>query len=402
MMAKQKDSGFKDLNMLRADSIDTSDHDDFEDIRDNKGKLSLMPTSSFALSIKQKKDKEYDTLEKRLKRIADERKQSEDLLEKASKKEAASAFKDQKKTGKKKKENIIKMMFNDRDEEEKNKSDDDDDKTYVDKRRLKKGKKNRVVAVKDTAGTTIESKLGQRFSPMLQQYLDIVEELDDIAEEIKQDLEVSKAKNQYRASQVSNLISLKTNKMRAISDMTSMAKTISDLELKYSKEQKGKEDDESSSKRVTKFGVAVLQGVYDDEFEKIAGKKKKKKKDRDDDDDDDTDFDDDEVREERKRASDKMALKLTQGDYGFKFNKHQKNIDIEGKYSIAIVTDNEDDPEDDYKFIILDKHGERRKDWEKDRSELMPKKKDVKLKFYIDKLKAIDKFTGTSYKIIVR
>jgi hypothetical protein len=376
---------------LEDNVIDYNDYN-VKKLKDDLEEVKFQPSVKMAMRIGKNKIEKVeslnlDNLEAKLNMIAKEKQKVEKSVEKAEKKEDSLKFKKAKKKKKKQKEQQIRLMFSGTQDSMETDSEEDSEPIVV--------VKNNVV--KNTEGTILDNNIGKRFGHLYAKQIDDYEYISKIVDEIKEDLSVSQSKNMYRTSQVSNLLSALGQKRTLLKDMTDMAKTISDLELKYAKEERtNKEESGNDDGLASKIGVSIVRGLYDDVFEENIKKKKKssKKRKEDDDDDDEDDMDVSSKKDASRRLAERIAKNVV-------FSNYERNIDIEGEYKICVIAD-KDEPKDDWKFIIVDEDGERRKDWEKERPELIPNKKEAKMKFLVDKLKASDTRTGKSYKLILK
>lgn len=376
---------------LHDDIIDYND-DRLKKLKDNK-EVIIEPSVKMALRMSKKKSKEaeeaveslnLDSLEAKLSMIAKEKQKAEKIVEKAKKQEDGLKFKKAKKKKKKEQEQKIRLMFSATPDT----VEEGDEGEAATKLEVVKNK-----LVKDTAGTILDSNIGKRFAPLYKMQIEDYERINFILKDLEDDLKTSPSKNMYRSSQTSNLLTALGQKRTLLKDMTDMAKTVSDLELKYAKEERStKEASGNDDQLAARIGSSIVRGLYDDVFEETIKKKKKSKKknDEDDDDDDEIDFD------SKKDASNFLAKRIAKEVI---FSDYEKNIDIEGEYNICVLAD-KDEPEKEWKFIITDEDGERRKDWEKERPELLPNKKNSKMKFKLDKMKAYDR--GRKYELILK
>lgn len=374
--------------------------DDVLELNDKKVKklgseiTELKPSLKLAMRMNNQKVKiaeslDVGSLETRLEIIAKEKKKALIENEKLEKEERLSVFGKEKKKKKKERVKNLRMMFS---APESDVEEVDEEGNQISGFRRKETPKNELI--KDTDGTILDSTLGKRFAPLYVQQMKDYEVINKIAEEIFEDLKTSPSKNMYRSSQTSNLLTALSQKRTLLKDMTDLAKTVSDIEFKYMKEEKSsKNDDEKdSTKLASKIGVSLISGLYDDVFESDS-KKKKKKKNRFDDDDDE---DEDEYTDDKKSVTERLAQRVAKS---VQFSDYERNLDIEGEFKLAVLAD-KDEPEKDWKFILVDNDGERRKDWEKERPELIPKKSEVKVKFLVDKLKVV--FNQRKYDLYLK
>jgi hypothetical protein len=333
-------------------------------------------------------------IEDRLDKIAKDNKELEKKKNKVKKnKDEEKKIKLSSKKSKKKNRTTIKQIFASGEIEE---IEDETSGEIISRPKLT----NRGVKVDTTEGTTLDSQLGLRFSPLLNKQMENYDYVSGIVEELKDDLETSKIKNKYRTDQTSNLLSAMGQQRALIKDMVDLAKTLSDLELKHAKELRSNQvDKENDAKNASRIGVDIIKGLYDDIFDEAADrKKKKKKKNKKEKEKEDEDYDDD----TDKKLSKSLAKMINRGELAF--TSHELHIDLEGDYEPVVIAD-EDDLNGTWRFILVDKGtGERRKDIEKEYPEILedlPNRKDDTMKFKIDRLKAVDR-SRKEYPLILK
>lgn len=314
-----------------------------------------------------------------------------------------SKKKEKNKKFKKQKQNLLEMVFNnaDHDAEEEKEIDEEDAENYRDSK--KKRKKEST--------TTLETTYGKRFTPVVSMLHDTIHEFDKIASSIQDELNSPqlKGRSMYRSSQISNLISAKNSKLSAVKELASVATTISNLEYKKEKDKKAEEGSDTS-KAISSLGAKFLRGGFETNEDRKAKKDRKKKKSFMDDDDDDVgsikkassgkrDSDDDD--DDRELAA-KLAKALGARKGDFSFTPAEKFMNMEGKYNIVVVAD-EDDPKDDWKFIAVDpKSGKEIPDFKDDYPGLLPKKKNCRMSFDLSRLRVYDKNSGRTYKLLLK
>ena len=120
-------------------------------------------------------------------------------------------------------------------------------------------------------------------------------------------------------------------------------------------------------------------------------------------------YDDDDIEDvakSKKRTKDDeelataLAQELMSRKGEFSFTAHEKAIAIEGTYTFAIQCDPLD-PDGTWKMVALDKKGKLIKGFKEEHGDLFPKKKNMKLRFDINKGKAYDSNSGKSYKLLL-
>ena len=380
--------------------------------RDEDGFIVLMRTASGTDAKLVDLTTNISSLEEKLKKFKAEKAKTEEYQKSDEYKE--SKKKQSKKKLKKKRENLLEMIFNNAD----NADDIDEEElaedggSYADSKKTKAAKKKAA-----NPDTTLDTTYGKRFSPVVSLLYDSINDFDRVADEIEEELKNIKTRNMYRSSQVSNLLNAKDKKLSAINKLADVAKTLSDLEYKKEKDKKTEEGD--SSKLVSNFASKYLSGMFDDDSDDDKkGKKGKKSKsnkksrslsaaaamDEDDDDEEETSVrrrtkEDDEA--DREIAS-KLANKLLEKKDKINLSPHEKYIAMEGKYTIAVVA-NPMNPDDDWKFIALDpKTGKEIKDFKDKYKGLLPKRSDTRMTFNLDKLRAYDKNTAKTYKLLLK
>ena len=286
---------------------------------------------------------------------------------------------------------------------------------------------------KPTKADTLDTTYGLRYTPMVNMIHGIIGEYDELAESIKEDLaNRPNMKTMYRSSQIANLISVKNSKLSAIKELTSIAKQITDLEYKKEKDSRAGEADDD--KAILALTTRFLRGSLDnddvyvsDEKPKKKDKKNKNKKgfvkmsSSDDDDDDEKPIKKKDVRGYVSTAKiEKMAEDLQDDDDAddgeladalgkalmkhkseLEFTPYEKHINLEGKYSLAILADAEK-PSSSWKFIAIDKEGKEIKGFKDKYPELVPKKSDCKMSFNVTKMRVVDKNTSITYKLYLK
>lgn len=391
-----------DLGRSKYDTITNVDANN----RDENGYYILKPTAKHIDNQLTHLTTNIDNLEEKLKEY---RKQKSDAIKfkktddyKESKKEI------KKKKKKKEKETLLQMVFNNADsvKEEEDDIDEDDAENYRDNAKTKA--KNRSANKKQE--TTLDTTYGKRFSAVVSMLYDTVNDFDSIAIDLENELKdpQMRGKTMYRSSQTGNLISAKSNKLSAIKEIVSVAKTVSDLEYKKDKDKQGAEGSDSV-KAVASIGAKFLRGGLDtyDDKKKKKSKKMNKLSGMDDDDDD---YEDGSIKKatvsqksssDQKELASEFANSLLKHKDDIKFTPHEKFIDIEGSYSFVVAADSID-PENSWHFIAVDtKSGKEIPDFKEKYKDLYPKKKACRMSFDLGKLKCTDRNSGKRYKLVL-
>lgn len=371
-------------------SLDLDSYDMTDD-----GKIKLVPTEYLASQTKANLTSNINMLEEKLKMYKSEKVNIETTQAKYPKKK-------KKKKLKKEKNSILRMIFNNA-ETKSEEREAEAEEEYKDIK-TKNGKKKKEVDPNDP----LQSKYAQRFSPIISLLYESIDGYGEIIDDIESDLSsIGNAKTRYKSDQTGNLISAKNAELSAIKALGDLSKTISDLEYKKEKDS-GKDAESNTDKTISALGIKFLKGNFDDDDDKDKKKKNKDKRKKayskfDDDDDDD---EDDKILKEKKKNSDReLATEFAKSIFDKKssigLTPHEKHIAMEGKYTLVIVADS-DDVENSWKFIALDKKGKEIKDFRDEYKDLIPKKKNVKLVFDLNKLKVTDKNTSRTYKLLLK
>lgn len=372
--------------------------------RDKDGFVVLKPTADRVDRKVESLTTNIDDLEAKLKAFREEKQAAEKYKKTPEYKESKKKSKGNKKA-KKARTTLLEMVFNNADAVMETDDDGENEEGYRDTK--KKGAKK--------TGNTLDTTYGKRFSPVVSMLHDTITDFDKIAAEIEEELQSSRGqtRNMYRSNQISNLISAKNSKLSAVKELGSIAKTVSDLEYKKDKDKKA-EEGADTAKAISSLGAKYLRGAFDMDDNKGGKSKKGKNKEKTegnfkrsarslDDDDDDMSVkrggdskgtpDDVELAKEFAKAltgrSDKMS-----------FTPHERFIAMEGKYSF-IVTVDPTDPENTWQFVAVDpKSGKKIDGFKKDYKELMPRKKDCRMRFDIAKKKCTDLNSSRTYKLV--
>lgn len=381
--------------------------DDVE--RDDDGFIVLRPSADHVDQTVETLTTSIDSLEERLQalrtsRAAMESYQKTDAYREDKKKSG-------KKKGKKKKERatLLNMVFNNADQvaaAEEEEAAEQEEKS-ADSSKRKGGKKK-------PADTTLETTYGKRFSTVVSMLYDSIQDFDQIAAEIREELDSTqgRTKGMYRSSQMSNLIAATSKKFDATKELGSIAKVISDLEYKEKKDKKTEEGSDTS-KAISNLAAKYLRGSYDPDEKKGGKKKKETGKERKkgnfsrsakamgyDPDDDDDDISSDSKRKVKDQELAKEFAKALEGrSDAFTFTPYEKHLDIEGTYSFVIVCDPLD-PEHTWEFMAVDEKGNAIENFHKEYKDLMPKKKATRMRFDIGKRKATDANSSKTYKLL--
>lgn len=381
--------------------------------RDKNGFIILKPSAANVDRQKAELTTNISSLEMKLKEYREKQEKIKKIQKSDDYKESKKAM--SKKKIKKKKASLLEMVFNDADadaesEDEDDEIDEDADGTYIDKKKKPEKKK---------ASNTLETTYGKRFSPVVSMLYDTITEFDQIASDIDQDLKNSKnsSRTMYRSSQIGNLISAKNSKLSAVKELASVAKTLFDLEYKKEHEKKMMEGS-NSNKAVASIAAKYLSGSLD-ELESSGGKKKKKDKKGkksplginrvvDDDDDEEygsiskngKDHDEGPLDDAGKRAlSKEFAASLVKHKNDIKFTPWEKNIGIEGTYNVIVVADPTD--LNSWRFAAIDaKSGKEITDFKDKYKDLLPKKKKCRLQIDLGKMRAFDRNSAKTYKLV--
>lgn len=402
-MARQK---YKDMvkNKVYADGEE----------RNERGFLVLRPTVEHIQERRSSLTTSLDQLETKLSKLMSDKKHYDDIAESDEFKKAAK--KKQKKKKKKAKASLLASIFNNADtlakEEEEEKEEEDSE--------AKSEKKSKEVKPKKKKTDTLDSTYGKRFAPIVSYLQDAISEFDSLADDIEAELKTKgTTRGVYRSSQMANLISAKNSKLSAVKELTTVARLVSDLELKKAKEDNAKND--STETMVARFGSRYLSGSFDDlddygDKVKKSGKGKKKKKkynfmamtDEEREAFDDEDYDDDSSKKnkgkipEQKELAKKFAEKMIARKDEIKLTPQEKNIRMEGKYEVVVVIDDIMNPSKSWKFTAVDKKGREIDGFRKEYKELLPNKRTARMVFDISKMKATNKATNLKYRIVVK
>ena len=371
--------------------------------RDSDGFIILKPTAKRVDEQKSALTTNISDLEAKLKKFKAEKSKIDKIQKSDEYKESKKRM--SKKKAKKKRDSLLEMVFNNADkaadEDSEDSDTDEEDVTYRDSRKTK-AKNNKK------SETTLDTTYGKRFSPVVSMLHDTIVEFDSIAAEIEDELKSSRSqsKSMYRSSQIGNLISAKNSKLSAVKELAAVAKTVSDLEYKKEKDKKAAEGSDTS-KALSMLGAKYLRGsdMFDDKKSKKKDKDKKsdkKSKSYDDDDDDDEDITIKKQREDDQRAlavEFAKTLSFKKGD--IKLTPHERFAHMEGKYTIIVVCE-PDDPDNTYKFIAVDKNGREIKDFKDDYPGLLPRKKNCRMRFDLNRNKVTDLNSSRTYKLIYK
>ena len=389
--------------------------------RDSDGFIILKPTASHTDKKKAELTADISSLEAKLQRYKEEKQK---VIQYQKTDDYRSSKKEQsKKKMKKKKESLLNMVFNnadhmfDDDDEEDEIEDSDENEGYKDSRKAK-------ARAKKANATTLDTTYGKRFAPVVSMLQDTIFEFDKIAADIEADLNNSRnnTKTMYRSSQIGNMISAKNSKLSAVKELGSIAKIISDLEYKKEKDKKESEGSDNN-KAVANMAAKILRGGLDD-IDSSSGKKGKKNKKSgkngksltsvrgisrsmlDEEDDEDSPYGKVERRSSSMSENDQRALAnefaktLMDNKDKIKLTPWERNVRLEGTYTVQILCDPLD-PTGDWKFVAVStKNGKILDD--KDYKEILPKKKKTRMRFDLNKARATDQNSNRTYKLMFK
>ena len=384
--------------------------------RNERGFIVLRPTVEHIQERRSSLTTSLDQLETKLSKLMSDKKHYDDIAESDEFKKAAK--KKQKKKKKKAKASLLASIFNNAD----NLAKEEEEEKEEEEAETKSEKKSKEDKPKKKKTDTLDSTYGKRFAPIVSYLQDAISEFDSLADDIEEELKTKgTTRGVYRSSQMANLISAKNSKLSAVKELTTVARLVSDLELKKAKEDNAKND--STETMVARFGSRYLSGSFDDlddYGEKVKkgskGKKAKKKKynfmamtDEEREAFDDEDYDDDDSGKknkgkipEQKELAKKFAEKMIARKDEIKLTPQEKNIRMEGKYEIVVVIDDIMNPAKAWKFTAVDKKGREIDGFRKDYKELLPNKRTARMVFDISKMKATNKATNLKYRIVVK
>lgn len=378
--------------------------------RDEDGFVILHPTAARVDAKMSSLTTNIDSLEAKLRKYREEKAKTAKLAKapeyKESKKQAS------KKKLKKKRETLLQMVFNDTDNAESEEEETDEDGSgYREKR---KGRSRKPTQ------TTLDTTYGQRYSPVVTMLYDTIQEFDEIAAGINQELSDTRttARTVYRASQIGNLISAKNSKLSAIKELASVANKLSDLEYKRDHDRKNEEGD--VSKEVAAVAAKYLRGGFDISS---GSKKKGKKKDQGKDsgkvksgqkcvieDDDEEDIYGTIKKESGSSKASADSQKALAGEFAkalvankdkLHFTPWEKNIQIEGTYHVMVLVDPLN--LEDWKFIAIDNNsGKEIHDFKDKYKGVLPKKSKCRPHFDLNKMRMTDRNSNKTYKLMFK
>lgn len=366
--------------------------------RNEDGFIVLTPTAKRADEQADSLTTSISSLEEKLEQFRKEKAKIEkfkktDEYKESKKKEKKGKFKKQK-------QNLLDMVFNNADHLAEEEEDEEDSENYKDIKKKKKSEKKE---------TTLDTTYGKRFTPVVSMLHDTIHEFDKIAEGIQEELDSPqlRGKSMYRSNQISNLISAKNSKLSAVKELAQVATTISNLEYKKDKDKKAEEGSDTS-KAISMLGAKYLRGGFDTREEQKTKKNKKKKKYDDEDDDVGTikkssgkSKDDDDDRDDDDRALAAQLARALGKHKDISFTPAEKFLSAEGTYNIRVLVDPDD--KDDWKYVACDpKTGKIISDFKDKFPGLLPKKKNARMQFDINRNKAYDKESGRSYQLLLK
>lgn len=372
--------------------------------RNERGFIQLTPTASRVDEQVNSLTTDIQSLEDKLNRYRAEKAKAERYQKTEEYQESKKKEKDKK--HKKKKQALLNMVFNNADHQEEE-ADEEDEENYRDSKRKKKEK-----------DTTLDTTYGKRFSPVVSMLHDTIHEFDKIAADIQAELDSPqlRSKSMYRSNQIGNLISAKNSKLSAVKELASVATTISNLEYKKDKDKKAEEGSDTS-KAISSLGAKFLRGGFELEDGKGSGKggksgkkNKIKWKGKSDDSDDvvtsgtikkaSVSSDDDHDDNDRELAS--QLAKALGKHKDISFSPAERFMKMDGTYNVVVVADS-DNPEKDWKFAATDpKTGKIISDFKDKFPGLLPKKKNARMNFDLNRGKAYDKESCRTYKLMLK
>ena len=380
--------------------------------RDKNGFARLTPTAK-------RIDDQVSDLTTDISSLEDKLRKYREQKAKAEKFQQTDEYKKSKKNGKKKKQKkektmLLSMVFNNADhiaEEELADQEESDNENYRDLKKSKSGKKK-----SDLSETTLDTTYGKRFSPVVSMIYDSINNFDRIAKDIEEELQTPqlRAKTMYRSTQISNMITAQNSRLSAVRQLADVATTISNLEYKKEKDKKSEEGSDTS-KAISSLGAKYLRGGLDTMEERKSGGKKKKDKNTskkfaayaDNNDSDEADEDYGSIRESKRDTSDEaddreLASELAKAlgkHKDIKFTAHERYASLDGSYTIMVTCDPLD-PEDTAKFVAVDKKGKIIPNFKDDYPGLLPKRKNCRFVFDINRKRVQDKNSGRTYKLM--
>lgn len=378
--------------------------------RDKNGFVVLTPSAKKIDSDSAHLKTDILSLEDKLREYRKKHEKVEKLKETDNYKESKKKF--SKKKNKKAKQHLLEMVFNNAEGDDESEvidpnEDDNDEENYRDIK--KKGSKKKSDKPKSTKLDTV---YGQRFTPVVSLLHDSITEFDQLADEIRADLDNSKssAKTMYRSSQMGNLISAKKSKLDAIKELAAVAKTVTDIE--YKKEKDTRSENGNNNKAISALGAKYLRGSWgfddDDDSSKKDKKKKKMKslaaraKAHEDDDDDGYSEMSLEHKKNNQALAEEFAKTLVEKKADFKLTAHERFINMEGKYKFVIVAD-PGDVEGTWEFVAVDPKDEKKIKGFRDKyKDLYPSKKKCRMVFDLGKMRVTDRNTARTYKLILK
>ena len=319
---------------------------------------------------------------------------------------------------------------------------------YSDENKLKKRRKKLVHSILNNADklaeaeaaeaededrpvpkTTLDTTYGMRFAPIITMFAESRDEFNDIIKDIRDDLNSPRCQTRtmYRSSQFGNLLTATKHKADVVKNIADIAKQISDLEYKKSKDDMSAGID--NSKAMAELATKYLRGDFDGSDDKeTKGKDKKKTKKREHKRESPSIVQEnivnsfpgipsgksqpsiEELREAKKPSkktissdNDDLAKVLEQEVFNRQigFTPHELHTDLEGTYEFMIKVDPDDTT--DWDFVAVDPKSHKKiKGFKDSYAELLPDKRECRIKFDIDKGTCRDLNSGRTYKLIVR
>lgn len=398
--------------------------DELQDVdRDEDGFIILKHTATMIDQQSNALTSSIESLEDKLRRYKEEKSQYDKMKKSPEYQDEISGKKKKKKKTKKARQNLLEQVFNNADElrasivEEMDSEEAEDEDNYRDSPKAKRAASK---AAKKT--TTLDTTYGTRYAPIISTYYDLVGEFDDVIDTIKTELTTrqGQAKGMYRSSQTGNLVSAMNAKFSVAKQIQAVADKVTDIEYRKAKDQKADESD--STRAITLLGAQYLRGSYKGNIgpakkAKSDGSSSKSKKDKDKekhhkekkkirDEDDDDEFissvsSSGGSKSDREQAAEFAKILLNHRS-DIKLSPHEYHIDMEGKYKFIVVADSKT-PEDSWEFVAVDPKTDKKiKGFKENYRDLYPKKKLCRMRFDLEKMRAVDKNSNKSYALLLR
>jgi len=383
--------------------------DFYEDKRSSNGfiKVSLSPWG--AAVINQNMEERIEQKRKELEDLRKKYAMLEDIEEKGLSKKEKKKLKKEKKKLKKEKKRLknmpesAKLLYSAIEEykEKYHKKDKKKDKLKFEFETKEKKKKEELSEEElekrkeEKERKEFEKRFEEPLALIRENLIDMSETLNELNEMIKETRE-SRAKNKHVL--LKDLLSTKVNlfNARATSarSMADIQRTRVDLELKKVKE-KGSNVDERT-KNIAMMNKLFPQLLASGAINKSSGIKFK---------DDDYDDDDKEKKKKKKNkikdkdAEDNFNRRVTKllEDGGIELSPYEAAIEMEGKHKVAIMKSFKTG---EWKPVAIDNNGKIIKDFKEKYPGVLPKRKELDLKFDDEKDIAKDRKTDMIYPVI--